>query len=130
VLCAWAHGDAITDFVLHAAAPVEPTRLGVLTWIDLDLDFAVHGSTVSLEDADIFQHHAATMAYPNDVIRGAWSGIARLAPRCTTRDWPFDGWLDQARARARAEIGPGPRAAGRRLKRRGPWPTVGRSPSR
>ena len=35
----------------------------------------------------------ARMSYPDDVVRGAWSGISALAPRYTTGEWPFDGWM-------------------------------------
>jgi hypothetical protein len=38
------------------------------------------------------------MAYPDEVVRGAWSGISLMAARYTTGDWPFDGslqaWMD------------------------------------
>jgi hypothetical protein len=124
VLCASARGDAITDLVMHAAVPVEPAAQGVVMWIDLDLDLEIHDGRISLEDIDVFQDHAATMAYPNDVIRGAWSGISRLAPRLTTREWPFDGWLDQLLARVRHEVGQRPYAAWR-LEQRAPQPPFG-----
>ena len=103
VLCAEAEGGAIVDVILHAAAPValdDPERIA---WIDLDLDFEVHGDEIMLEDEAQFHRHAATMAYPHDVITGAWSGISRIAPRYTTGEWPFDGWLEQGIALARAE---------------------------
>ena len=80
VLCASAASDPVTDIVLHAAAPVEPTAHGIVKWIDLDLDLEVHGGRVSLEDEEIFHRHATTMAYPNDVIRGAWSGNLPCRP--------------------------------------------------
>lgn len=109
VLCAKADRQAIVDLILHAAAPVEiadvdAADLSVIAWIDLDLDFEVHGKDITLEDEAQFHEHAATMAYPTDVIRGAWSGISRLAPRYTTREWPFDGWLEQELAVARAQV--------------------------
>ena len=119
VLCASADGDTITDLVVHAAAPVEPAAQGVVTWIDLDLDLEIHAGRISLEDLEVFQDHAATMAYPNDVIRGAWSGIARLAPRYTTHEWPFDGRLDQQLAHIRHELGQRPYTAWR-LEQRAP----------
>ena len=78
---------------------------------DLDLDFEVHGDNISLEDEAQFHRHAATMAYPREVIRGAWEGISRLAPRYTTGEWPFDGWLNETLAQARAEMA-GERRAG------------------
>ena len=126
VLCASADGDTITDLVVHAAAPVEPAAQGVLTWIDLDLDLEIHAGRISMEDLEVFHDHAATMAYPNDVIRGAWSGIARLAPRYTTREWPFDGWLDQQLTHIRHELGQRPYTACR-LEQRAPRPPLGRA---
>ena len=56
---------------------------------------------LSLEDEEQFHRHAATMSYPRDVIRGAWAGISRMAPRYTMGEWPFDGWLPRELARAR-----------------------------
>jgi len=124
VLCASAERDVITDLVLHAAAPVEPAAHGVLTWIDLDLDLEINAGRLSLEDVDVFHDHAATMAYPNDVIRGAWSGISRVAPRYTTREWPFDGWLDQLLVLARQDAGQKQHPAWRH-ERRAPRPPLG-----
>ena len=38
------------------------------------------------------------MNYPDQVVRGAWSGISTIAACYTNGDWPFDGsmqeWLD------------------------------------
>jgi hypothetical protein len=49
---------------------------------------------VALYDEAQFHAHARTMSYPDDVVRGAWSGISRIAPRYTTGEWPFDGWMN------------------------------------
>jgi len=47
-----------------------------------------------------FHDHAHTMGYPDDVVRGAWSGISMIAARFTNGEWPFDGamqgWLQAA----------------------------------
>ena len=40
----------------------------------------------------------ASMSYPDDVVRGAWSGISSIAPRYTTGEWPFDGWMGRCLA--------------------------------
>ena len=93
VLCAEADGDQIVSLVLHAAVPVEQTGADRIEWIDLDLDLEVRDGQLSLEDEEQFHRHAATMAYPRDVVRGAWAGISRMAPRYTMDEWPFDGWL-------------------------------------
>jgi hypothetical protein len=94
VLCARIGPDGtVEEYVLHAAAPFEPPTDEVLAWIDLDLDFEVHGDQVALEDETQFHERARTMAYPDDVIVGAWTGISQIAPRFTTGDWPFDGSL-------------------------------------
>ena len=85
---------AIDEYVLHAATPFEPPQGGLLTWVDLDLDFEVRGEHVALEDETEFHQHAREMSYPDDVIVGAWSGISKIAPRFTTGEWPFDGSLD------------------------------------
>jgi protein associated with RNAse G/E len=90
-----APGGPIDELVLHAAAPFTPIEDGVIRWVDLDLDFEVRGEEVSLEDEAEFHAHARTMAYPDDVVRGAWSGISTIAARYTTREWPFDGFLEQ-----------------------------------
>lgn len=102
VLCAQADDDEIVSLVLHAAVPVDVTPGDEIVWIDLDLDYEVHGTDVALEDEAEFHRHAASMAYPLDVIRGAWAGISHVAPRHTIGEWPFDGWLDRSIAEARA----------------------------
>jgi protein associated with RNAse G/E len=95
VLCGLAgSGRAIAEYVLHAAAPFEAPTPDLVRWIDLDLDFEVHGDVVALYDEAQFHAHARTMSYPDDVVRGAWSGISRIAPRYTTGEWPFDGWMN------------------------------------
>ena len=66
-----------------------------ITWVDLDLDFAVTGGELALLDEDEFHEHARTMAYPDHVVRGAWSGIATIAARYTNSDWPFDGKMQE-----------------------------------
>jgi len=94
VLCAqMATGGGIEELVLHASAPFEPLTQGRIRWIDLDLDFEVRGDDLSLEDEAQFHDHARTMAYPDEVVRGAWSGISAIAARYTTGEWPFDGFL-------------------------------------
>ncbi len=71
-----------------------------IVWVDLDLDFEVTDGDVEIEDEAQFHDHARTMGYPDQVVRGAWSGISTIAARYTTGDWPFDGtmqeWLDGA----------------------------------
>jgi hypothetical protein len=100
VLCGRSGPDrTIADYVLHAAAPFEPPGGDLIRWIDLDLDFEVRGDDVALEDEAQFHAHARTMSYPDEVVRGAWSGISRIAPRYTTGDWPFDGWMDRCLTR-------------------------------
>ena len=98
VLCAQGAGEGdgdVSAYVLHAAAPFEPPTADVISWIDLDLDFEVTDGVAALEDEAQFHAHASTMAYPDDVVRGAWSGISQIAPRYTTGEWPFDGWMAQ-----------------------------------
>ena len=99
VLCARTdESHRVVEYIVHAAAPFEPPDGDLLRWIDLDLDFEVHGDEVALEDEAQFHEHARSMSYPDDVVRGAWSGISSIAPRYTTGDWPFDGWMDRALA--------------------------------
>jgi hypothetical protein len=94
VLCARFGPDrTIDEYVLHAAAPFQAPTDDVIGWIDLDLDFEVHGEQSALEDETQFHEHAREMAYPDDVIVGAWAGISEIAPRFTTGEWPFDGSL-------------------------------------
>lgn len=106
VLCVEADQDHLVSLVLHAAVPVEGATPERVDWIDLDLDLEVRGGELSLEDEEQFHRHAATMSYPRDVIRGAWAGISRMAPRYTMSEWPFDGWLPQELARARDSAPP------------------------
>jgi hypothetical protein len=106
VLCAEVDQDQIVSLVLHAAVPVEPTAPDRIDWIDLDLDLEVRDGELSLEDEEQFHRHAATMSYPREVIRGAWAGISRMAPRYTMGEWPFDGWLEEELARARRGASP------------------------
>ena len=94
-------GGHVTEYVVHAAAPFEPPDGELLRWIDLDLDFQVHGDDVALEDEAQFHEHARSMSYPDEVVRGAWSGISGVAPHYTTGEWPFDGWMDRALAQGR-----------------------------
>jgi hypothetical protein len=102
VLCGYAGPDhSITRYVLHAAAPFEPPRPDGLSWIDLDLDYEVSGQEVTLVDETEFHRHARTMSYPDEVVRGAWSGISGIAPRYTTREWPFDGFMQRCLDAAR-----------------------------
>ena len=125
VLCAEGGGNEIASLVLHAAVPVAFTAADRLDWIDLDLDLEVRGGELSLEDEELFHRHAVTMAYPRDVVRGAWVGISRMAPRYTMSEWPFDGWLDRELARARGSDPPRSTADGRaspRAEDGGPLP--------
>jgi hypothetical protein len=96
VLCAHVGADQeIEELVLHASAPFEPRADGRIEWVDLDLDFEVRGDHLSLEDEAQFHAHAGSMAYPDEIVRGAWSGISGIAARYTTGEWPFDGFLDR-----------------------------------
>ena len=56
-----------------------PMAEGRIQWIDLDLDFEVRGDDLSLEDEAQFHDHARSMSYPDEVVRGAWSGISGIA---------------------------------------------------
>jgi hypothetical protein len=103
VLCGEGEADgSIARYVLHAAAPFTAPEPGLIRWIDLDLDFDVHDAEVSLDDEAQYHSHAQTMNYPAEVVRGAWSGISRVAPQYTTGGWPFDGWLEGCLRAARA----------------------------
>jgi protein associated with RNAse G/E len=103
VLCARSEQGTVNDCVLHAAAPFQIPAADRVLWTDLDLDFEVRGSEIAVEDEVQFHEHAKSMAYPDEVVRGAWSGISAIAPRYTTGEWPFDGWLQSRLDRARAE---------------------------
>ncbi|MDF2733116.1 MAG: hypothetical protein K0S92_1753 [Desertimonas sp.] len=101
VLCAQGAGVGdVSTYVLHAATPFERPAAVLFSWIDLDLDFEVADGVVALEDEAEFHAHASTMSYPHDVVRGAWSGISQIAPRYTTGEWPFDGWMARQLAAA------------------------------
>jgi hypothetical protein len=104
VLCGKGERDGdIESYVLHAAAPFAAPTAGLITWVDLDLDFEVEGDDVALEDEAQFHAHARSMSYPDEVVRGAWSGISSVAPRYTTGEWPFDGWMGRCLAEQVAE---------------------------
>jgi len=94
VLCGYPEaGRSLTTFKVHAAAPFETPGSDEILWVDLDLDFDITSGDVALRDETEFHDHARTMAYPDDVVRGAWAGISTMAARYTTGDWPFDGAL-------------------------------------
>lgn len=96
VLCAYGLvSGEIHDYRVHAAAPFEAPDGDSVVWIDLDLDFDVAGDDVSLEDEAEFHAHAKTMAYPDDVVRGAWTGVSVIAARYTNTEWPFDGLVER-----------------------------------
>ena len=78
VLCGYVDADqTLNGYKVHASAPFEaPRTADEIVWVDLDLDFEVTGDGLALLDEDEFHAHARTMAYPKDVVRGAWSGIA------------------------------------------------------
>jgi protein associated with RNAse G/E len=102
VLCGRSAADgSIARYVLNAAAPFEPPGPEGISWIDLDLDYEVSGDNIALVDEAEFHAHAQTMDYPDDVVRGAWSGISNIAPRYTTGEWPFDGWMQRCLAESR-----------------------------
>ena len=87
---------SLNSYKVHAAAPFEaPSSDDEITWVDLDLDFEVTGNQLALLDEDEFHGHARTMAYPNRIVRGAWSGIATIAARYTNGEWPFDGSMQE-----------------------------------
>jgi hypothetical protein len=102
VLCGYTDGaGSLTGYKVHASAPFEaPQDDHEISWIDLDLDFEVTGNDVALRDEAEFHDHARAMGYPDQIVRGAWAGIATIAARYTNGDWPFDGsmqaWLDDA----------------------------------
>lgn len=102
VLCGYTDADrSLEGYKVHASAPFEaPVGPDEIPWVDLDLDFVVSGEEVELDDEAQFHDHARTMGYPEDVVRGAWSGISTIAARYTNGEWPFDGamqaWLDDA----------------------------------
>lgn len=94
VLCGYMDSTRSLDgYKVHASAPFEaPPTDDEIVWVDLDLDFEVSGGgEVSLEDEAQFHDHARIMGYPEEVVRGAWSGISNIAARYTNGDWPFDG---------------------------------------
>ena len=85
---------SLTGYKVHASAPFEaPRREDEILWVDLDLDFEVTADHVEIDDEAEFHEHARTMGYPDEVVRGAWSGISTIAARYTNGDWPFDGSL-------------------------------------
>lgn len=94
VLCSYPDaGRPLTAYTVHASAPFEAPSADEIQWVDLDLDLDITGEDLALRDETQFHDHARTMAYPSEVVRGAWSGISTMAARYTTGDWPFDGSL-------------------------------------
>ena len=96
VLCGYVdEAGSLNGYKVHASAPFEaPTSDVEILWVDLDLDFEVTGDHVALQDEAQFHDHARTMGYPDEVVRGAWSGISEIAARYTNGDWPFDGSME------------------------------------
>jgi hypothetical protein len=96
VLCAYASSGSLSGYKVHATAPFEtPLADDEVLWVDLDLDFEVTGDAVEIEDEAQFHDHAHTMGYPQEVVRGAWSGISTIAALYTNGDWPFDGSIER-----------------------------------
>ena len=97
ILCGYLDANgSLSGYKVHASAPFEtPLTQDEIVWVDLDLDFEVTGHQLALLDEDEFHAHAGTMAYPDDVVRGAWAGIATIAARYTNREWPFDGSMQE-----------------------------------
>jgi hypothetical protein len=82
VLCGYVDAYRVKGYKVHAAAPFQPLDTDdEIAWVDLDLDldFEVIGDEVALEDETQFHEHAQTMGYPDEVVRGAWSGISWIA---------------------------------------------------
>ncbi len=102
VLCGYADAArSLNAYKIHASAPFEaPRRDDEILWVDLDLDFEVTADHVEIDDEAEFHEHARTMGYPDEVVRGAWSGISTIAARYTNGDWPFDGSLQDLVDRA------------------------------
>jgi len=95
VLCCFPEAPrTLNGYKVHASAPFEQPSADEITWVDLDLDFEITGDELALLDEEEFHAHAGSMAYPNHIVRGAWSGIATIAARYTNRDWPFNGSLE------------------------------------
>jgi hypothetical protein len=91
----------LNGYKVHAACPFEaPRRDDQILWVDLDLDFDVTGDEVDIQDETQFHQHARSMGYPEEIVRGAWSGISTIAASYTNGSWPFDGsmqeWVDGA----------------------------------
>lgn len=101
ILCGYLDADgSLNSYKIHASAPFGPPADDEITWVDLDLDFEITGDQPELLDEGEFHSHARSMAYPDDVVRGAWSGIASIAARYTNADWPFDGTMEDWAQRA------------------------------
>jgi hypothetical protein len=85
---------SLTGYKIHATAPFEAPGSGdEIAWIDLDFEIA--GDDMELQDGAQFHDHTHSMGYPHRIVRGAWSGISRIAARYTNGDWPFDGSLQE-----------------------------------
>src|SRR4051812_6563544 len=69
VLCGYVADGTVEGYKVHAAAPFDPPGSdGDIVWVDLDLDFEVHGDEVGLEDEAQFHEHARSMGYPDAVV--------------------------------------------------------------
>ena len=93
----------LNGYKVHAAA-LRSKRRAVTTRSSgssiIDTDFEITADEVALQDEAEFHEHARTMGYPDEIVRGAWTGISMIAVRYTNGDWPFDGsmqeWVDRA----------------------------------
>ncbi|WP_217914484.1 DUF402 domain-containing protein [Miltoncostaea marina] len=108
-------GGAVEGWTVDAALPVEAAGADVVAFVDLDLDLAVAGGRVRLEDEDDFHRRAREMGYPEEVCSGAWGGLRDAVRRHAAGEWPFDGTVAGGSARP---AGPTPPA--------GPPPRSGR----
>lgn len=95
VVCARTDAGSLSGYKVHAAAAFETPRIAdEIVWVDLDLDLEITGEHLEIEDESQFHDHAHSMGYPQEIVRGAWSGISTIAALYTNRDWPFNGAIE------------------------------------
>jgi hypothetical protein len=71
---------------------ITPPRFenGALRYHDLDLDVVWHRDRgILIADANEFERHAVSMAYPRDVIQSAWETAQEVKQMMLDRKWRF-----------------------------------------
>lgn len=87
-------GDgAIARYEVDATVGDEREVDGVFAFVDLDLDLAIAGGRVEVQDLAEFAGRRRTMGYPDQIMRAALRSLDEARALHAAGRWPFDGSL-------------------------------------